>query len=384
MIAVQYISLHIFLLIVLLFFCRKIELHQGDSRYWMYAFFPILCFTVVEGLRWGRETDWSLYYNVYSRFLDGEWTNHEVMFQLIWKFFAVCHAPYVVVIAFCSFLFIFSLFVFFKNYQNIIRLALPLCVCSHLIAASNLIRWYMAMSFILISLALFRKKRYIMGGCWIFFGFSVHYGTIPLIAFLFLCKKMKCIVRPLWANLICITLICVFDESMLRYISFLLEMFKKIDRFAGYFAYGMTGLFNQVSVQKSLLMSLLTYIPCAGIIIYSYRLNREKVMTKFQYNMIVLGLIIKQISVNFELFVRYYYLFDFYICLGASYVFMYLLSKKRKLTQHRIFLLFVGLYIIRKFFVSVEPYEYDQFMMYVWNENLMEPNEITAFRVMMR
>jgi len=379
MITFQYISLHFLLLVVLIFFCRKISDARDDSKYWFYARFPIIAFTLEEGLRWGRETDWSLYYNVYQVFLRGDWTNHEPLFQVIWKIFAWCHCSYPVVISFSSFLFIFSVFVFFKPYRNVVWVAIPLCVGNHLIAASNTIRWYMAISMILIALTIIKQKKMYLGVGLLLASFLIHYGIIVLIPIFFLASRVKCVAKPKWAILTCVLLIFLFDDSVLSNFSFLFNLFKNVERFSGYFNYGMEGLFNHAQEQKTIFATLFTFIPYFAFILYGYHLKRDNKISCFLYNMIVLASYIKLVSVNLELFVRYYNAVDFFVCLVAGYVFIYLRNNCYR-TQHVIFILFIVFYILRKFLYMMHPYDYEEYMMYVWNNNLMDPNAITAFR----
>lgn len=79
MITFIYVALHVSLLIILLLSCRKIVTHR--KCYWRYAIFPISFYGLEEGLRWGRETDWNLYYYVYEDYLHGISSNHEWLFQ---------------------------------------------------------------------------------------------------------------------------------------------------------------------------------------------------------------------------------------------------------------------------------------------------------------
>lgn len=383
MITVQYVLLHFFLLCILFFFCNKITHSQNNSSYWKHARFPIIAFTLEEGLRWGRETDWSLYYNVYQDFLDGYWTNHEPLFQLIWKIFAYFHFPYPVVISFCSFLFIFSVFYFFRPYKNICWLAIPLCIASHLTTSSNTIRWYMALSIILIAITLIHEKKYAFG--YIIFSLApfIHLGAIILYPFYLVCQKIKCIARPSWAIITCIILILVFDDSLFRHFSFLFYPFRNFERFSGYFSYGEQGLFNSASEQKTMISTIIGIIPNIAFIVYGYKLMQKGCIKHFHYNMIVLGTFMKLMCVQLELFIRFYYALDFFICLGASYTFIYLKKSGAKM-QHIFFLVFILLYFAKKFFFMIQPYDYEEYMMYVWNDNLMSPNDINAFRNYLR
>lgn len=383
MIVFQYVLLHFLLLVTIIYFCRKISFASNDALYWKYATIPIIAYTIEEGLRWGRETDWSLYYKVYSILAGGEWTNHEFLFQILWKAFAFCGLPYPAVISICSFLFIFSLFFFLKNYKEVIWIALPLCVANHLIAASNLIRWYTAISFFLISLGLINRKKTLAGYVLLMLSFFFHYGMAPIGLIYLLCKNCKCIAKPFWAVVTCLALIFLFDKSVLSHFSVLYNIFNGIGRFAMYFDHGMERLMQQAHETKSIAITLFTFIPFFAFIIYGYKLKLKRVITDCHYNLIVLASYIKIVSDGLEIFIRYYRALDFFICLGAAYVFSYL-RKNYHLTQQKIFLVFVCFYIVRKFIFMMQPYEYDEYMLYLWNSNRMDPMDIYYFRQSLR
>lgn len=65
MISVQYIVLHILLVLVTYISCKKIK-SQSSHKYWQYAMWAIIAFTLEEGLRWGRMIDWCKYYESYA------------------------------------------------------------------------------------------------------------------------------------------------------------------------------------------------------------------------------------------------------------------------------------------------------------------------------
>lgn len=376
MITLQYILLHLFLLIVLLYCCKKISI-SSVHLYWKYAFVAIVVYTLEEGLRWGRETDWNMYYGVYKTLSSGGWTNHEPFFVLLWKLFGVMGLPYPVVISFCSMLFIFSLFFFFKPYKNVIYLAVPLSVACHITTSSNLIRWYMAVSLCLISVALFESQKRKIGLLFFCLSFLTHYAIVLTVMFYAICKIKKTITKPVTAVVVCILLLLFFDKSFLSNFSFIYKLFGEINRFSGYLEGGFSRLAT-ANETKSFAMTLFTFVPFFAFIIYGYRLKRNGLISPIHYNMVVVASYFKIISSGLEFFSRYYYLLDFFVCLVASHVIIYL-KKQHYGIIAKVLFAFCVLYLIRKYIYMCSPFKYDEFMLYVWN-NRIDPQDLYYFR----
>lgn len=122
MIEFRYITLHLIVVFIILIFCNKIY-KAPKYMYWKYASVPIFVFTIEEGLRWGREIDWCVYYFVYDNFKNNIFEGHEPLFTSIWWSFAHLGFDYYIIISFCSFLLIFSIFYLFKPYDEITKIA---------------------------------------------------------------------------------------------------------------------------------------------------------------------------------------------------------------------------------------------------------------------
>ena len=378
MITFQYILLHFLLLCILFVFCRKISCAKNDSNYWKLAFFPMVAYTLEEGLRWGREIDWNLYYDVYNTLASGGWTGHEPLFSLMWKLCGILQFPYPLVITLSSLLFIYSLFFFFKPYRNVIWIAIPLSVASHIVTSSNLIRWYMAISFCLISFALYRSKKNILGLLFFSGAFLTHYAMLPMCLFFLLCNRKKPISRPSIAIVVCLVLILFFDKSLLVYLGPIFRLFENVNRFTQYFDRGISGLMSQSEETKSLAMTFFSFIPYIAFIMYGNRLCKKNMIPWFYYNMVVVASYLKIISAGMELFGRYYYVIDFFVCLMAAHVVAYLKVTHKKMIG-KILFAFCILFFIRKAIYMCTPFQYDEMMLYVWNTQI-DPQALYYFR----
>lgn len=382
MITFIYVALHVSLLITLLLSCRKIVTHR--KCYWRYAIFPISFYGLEEGLRWGRETDWNFYYYVYEDYLHGISSNHEWLFQLLWRSFASFGLPYPYVITACSVFFIFALFFLFKPYasRKEFTYIIPLCVACHIITSSNLIRWYMAVSFMLIGCRLFSERKFRMAILCFVAAISTHFFSIVIVLFLLcLFYYKKIIMRPAWACLVCVLLLLLFDRSMLAKFGFIYDYLGMFNRFSGYLDNGYSwiiGADNGYSGTKSVLMSFVTFMPYFAFIISGHHLMQKGALQVVYYNLVVVASMLKIISSGLELFSRVYYFFDFFICLSCIMSVGYIRKTSGKFI-YKLLLVLCVFYIVRKFLYMCEPMQYDELMLYVWDKQI-EPSSLLEFK----
>lgn len=374
MILFQYILLHSFLIIVLLY--TGIRISKGRD-YWMYAAIGITAFVVVEGLRWGRNIDWCVYsFAVYDEYLAGRTTDHEILFQLIWRLFADLGMPYYLVISFCSGLLAFSVYFLFEPHKKVAPIAIPFAFLVFSLFAENVIRWYMALSFIFIGTRYITEKKYKSGVFWVFVGIMCHYGTIIIAPiFLFLLTRKRIISKPIFAILItCMICVVMSGDLLIRVITPFFGILSQFTRFSDYIEDidRLTG--NVVgSEAKSPLVMILTLLPLFGFVVISYALcKKDKKMIPF-YNVLVFGIYFKAAGNGFELFGRYSCPFEPYTCLMGAYAIYYI---KDHLRHNLLNLLMLGLclfYIGRKIQVYITPMDSEDFMKYAWNKDLKAP-----------
>lgn len=383
MIIVVYVALHALLLLVLLFFCKRIA--TNGSKYWRKAIFPILFYGFEEGLRWGRETDWNFYYYVYEDYQHGLSSDHEWLFQLLWRSFATIGVSYPCVITACSLFFIFALFFFFKPYagKKEFTYIIPLCIACHIITSSNLIRWYMAVSFILMGARLLIDKKVKMAILCLVAAISTHFFSLSIVLFwVILNYYKKVVMRPFVACTVCILLLFLFDRTILAKFGFIYDFFGMFNRFSGYLDNGYSWIIGSddtgFSGTKTALMAFITFLPYLAIIICSYKLLERKSVNVSFYNIVVVASIFKIISQGLELFGRVYYFFDIFFCLGCILSVGYLKTPTRKLLNN--FLLIVCVfYILRKFIFMCEPMQHEELMLYVWDKQIA-PSSLLEFR----
>lgn len=372
MIEIRYVLFHFILVVVLFLYCRKISAAPIE-KYWKYAIPPILLFTFEEGLRWGREIDWCVYYGVYENLKHGVFQGHEPLFTAIWLLFAKLNLEYYILIAFCSFLLIYSIFFFFKPYKEINRYAIPFAVLMVAGGATNLIRWFMGGSFLLIALRFYldgkRGKALIfsIAACCTHIGLIV---AIPLLCFSLLKKKE--IVKPRTAILISILLSVFFDRSILGEFSFIFDWFNFYSRFAHYSDSAsdwLTGDASKIlSARDSAATLLFVSVPLWFFIYYSHKFIQNKEELIPLWNTLVLGVFLRNIARGLELLGRYAGIFDILFCVAASYGILYLVKKRNKTLLDLMGLLIMVVFIVKKIYVfCFSAYDVPELMQYVWD-----------------
>ena len=377
MLTVQYVFLHSLLLLIIYIYGLKIATLKSIKRYWHIAWIPIIAFTVEEGFRWGRHIDWCAYYYQYQYMLDGFKTTHEPFFRFIWGIFAFFDLPYPIVIAFCSFLLVFSLFYFFKPYNKLAYILLVFLIVWIAPKAMNLIRWYMGISFLLIAFRFYLNGKKLISYVWFFFSFFTHYAMLPLIVLIFFVSSWKrrfC--KPWVLIIISISLILFFNTSFMAHFVPLVENLSEIERFSGYAmnAEGwLTGdLQNATIEKKSALIYILTSLPFYFYIVYGYNETKEEIMF---YNLAIIGISLRSISSGLELLGRYSASLDPFLIFMATNSIITLNYKTHKTLINRIILIIIYLSLIVQIFRFCAPMERVEYMHYIWNYQI-QPSRI--------
>lgn len=372
MIEFRYILFHLLLAIILLFYGKQIS-HKPIHNYWKLSFVPILAFTLEEGLRWGRNIDWCVYYGVYSDYLKGFSSNHEILFQAIWKLYALFDLPYPIIIASCSCFLIFAIFYFAKPYKSVSYILIPFVVFCCAGTATNLIRWYMGFSFLLIAIRLYQEEKVTLAILLAICSVCTHAGLVIAIPiFYILLRYDKILLNPFKAIAVSFLLTVLFDPAFMGNFSFIFDIFKGFDRFDTY-ANDATGWLtgegqNAYGERRSTIGLLMANVPLWTYIFVGYKANRNFDLAKV-YNLMLVGIYLKNTASGLELMARFSYLFEPFICIVASYSILFLAKQKRNLINTVLFLISI-VYILRKLYVFCSPMEYEELMHYVWDDQL--------------
>lgn len=365
MISFQFVLLHLLVVLVTFFSCKKIK-NNSVRKYWHFAYLSICVFALEEGLRWGRMVDWCMYHETYNNILQTSDETMEPVFRLVWTLFAILNVPYWGVILFMALFFIVSAFYFCKPYKNLLPYVMPLFVVTAGFFAENLIRWYMSYSFLLIALRLYLDGKNKPAIGWALCSVLTHYAMIlSVVLFVALNHlKNKKICSPICA--ICLSVIFVllmsYYKDLMMNLLFIANVFSGSERFAMYsddasewFVVKNVDVFSNIILMTPLYLALWV----------ANKKMKNMPMNNFFYNCFVVSLLIKSLGQNLELALRYRAIFDPFVCMLMGIVYYSVSSLKGKnLFCKAIMLLFLFMQAVR--FCS--PLENDKLNMYVWND----------------
>lgn len=162
---------------------KKISRTKTDRDYWKASLWAFIPYIIVLGLRFGHNIDWNYYSQRYSEMNTMDWSTTEPIYNFIFYILNTNGIPYFVFISLQVVFFMFSFLLLAKYFRKCLYFVLPFLP---VVAQSNdnYIRWYWAVSFILIGFyILLSEKKYNLLKCMILFacGFAVHNGSIALI-----------------------------------------------------------------------------------------------------------------------------------------------------------------------------------------------------------
>lgn len=373
MLLFQYVVLHILFVLTLVFFCWRID--EVDRKYyWSYAIVPIILFTLVEGLRCGRGIDWCGYSYVYQDLALGKDTGHEPLFTLVWGFFSSMGVPYWGVISFCSFLYIYSIFFLIKPYRNVCKIAVPLVVLVGAIVAENLIRWYMGLSLLFISIRVFLQGKKSIAFLIAFFSVLIHYGLFLFLPFLFLLNCKTPLISPVKMTVGVFVLSVVFSPEVLSVFAFVFDYLLLFsDRFYHYTTDPvgwLTGEGQNASLEKKgfvyFVVSMFQYFIFMFEIYKKLRIRRWLIPV---YNLSLVAMLFLTVSSGLELLSRYSRLFEPFLLILGAYVVRDLVREAR--TSRNVALLFFCLFfVVRKVVYFCNPFIYpsESLLAFVWND----------------
>lgn len=180
-----YNSLRVLLLATLLLCGVGIYKSKNKGMTALCTFLIIVTFSLIEGLRWDRGPD---YYNNYLLLTTNDIgiAKSEPIFNLIIDTFKFSSFPYWCAFVFFSFLYIYSFVKVVKEFPKTAIWALPIMYLTTVAAHENLVRQFIAISFVLFAYYFYIKhKKALMLLC-LFCIFNIHLSGIFVIAiFLF-------------------------------------------------------------------------------------------------------------------------------------------------------------------------------------------------------
>ena len=315
-IKITFVFLRIVLFLIFLAAGYFLSKSETNKQYWKIALFPIIAFAIISGLRFGREVDYNVYYNIYTF---GVREGEEFLFAWLIDIFNSFGIPYFVFVLFCSTFLIISFLYVLSKFKAASFFILPLFLCN-IDSFENLIRWYLAFSFVLIALGYLLDKRYYMAVCLSIASYFIHEGMaiiVPLIAIFYIFTNKKILIHPIITIMLFVTALILSSVEYLQQLGLLLNYFDfgfLSDRGEDYISkidditsgeFGTVGVLER-SIFKNIRLFVCYAFPLYFGAKYFKRIEIENEFPKiiWLYNLAVLSIIIMPLFSLVELFNR--------------------------------------------------------------------------------
>lgn len=374
--AFQYVTL-LLIMLLLLFYSGKL-LQNKCHIFTFGGYLAIVAYVLNEGLRFGRGLDYNLYALSYENLIAGKESNWDIGFLYIATTLIEIGVPWQGYVILMSFVFIFSVLILLKHYQESLPYVLPLFVLISLHEVENMVRWYMGVSFIYIGVSfLLRKSKHSLFLFILLSGLACtfHLGVAILPIIFYLVEKIR---KPIFSPIV--TILFFFGISFLFQADFMLQFVQLAnmlsdvsERFENYgneAEYWLTGGFAGVEAYSTLPdVQELLILGCLVFLGYkSSKVSGSKYI--YAYNLFVIGLLLHPIARKIELVGRFSQPFYFFRAIVLANI-ICVIYKEKKLEVAPILLTFSILvfmnmgrrYITGPFKDNPEHY------LYIWNSN---------------
>ena len=356
---------------------------RADSRkrFWQLAFFPIVVYALVEGLRWGHLVDYNVYAVRYG-FVDSWFTNVEhssPMFTIIVYALKSIGVPYSMFIVLqCGFLMFSGIFLL-QDYKTYAKWILP-CFLIAFSANENFIRFFLGLSFFFIALYYLTKGNTVKYVLFSIVGCLIHFGVIPLIVFFMFSRILnKRSFPPIISCILFVVSTFAISISDLHIIvsvtDFLLKPFSNADyQFVTYansmdrviMGEGGAKLGVKTAQLSNQIKNLLTYVPV--ILLAPKWINRYE-WGNFVYNVMIINIIISPIFTQVELMGRFTQALGIFCALGVAVTFSNY-TKKTLIVENKCYLiLFLSLFCYFYGFINSPFVRQDYEMYFIWDSN---------------
>lgn len=379
MIKVVFISLKLLELIIFFVSGNKISESKSKKEYWKYSIIPILTYAMVEGLRFGRNVDWNLYYFRYIQFgANYSYSeDYEPLFRYICYMLYQLGVPYYGFIFIQCLFFIFCVFVLLQNYKEHCKWMIPLilvCITSN----ENFIRWYLAFSFLLLSINSLVNKHIKFTCIWFLCAFFCHSGIVIFIILIILYKLLNKFAIPKQIGVILMfisTFIMTLSDFMfLTHItSYLLPFLGDSVGRSGYLNATedlLSGTWGKVGImEQSSLFYFRIFVVYAPVIYWGRKILVRYKAGIFFYNIFVIGAIVFPLFGLIEIFNRISGVLVFFFCIVGGLFYNNFFKKGITERKWCVYIAMIS------FIFAIYPYISDIFtrennsMLFIWDAN---------------
>ena len=309
-----------------------------SNSYWKWAIYPIISYTLYMGLRFGRMIDFNLYcsryYEIGQNITSGD---YELGFSVLCYVLNLFNLPYQGFILVTSFLLIYCIMLFLKDYKEAMPYMLLLFMWEAM-NAENFIRWYLAISAFLVYIYYLRKNN----NKFIYFAISaplMHIGLLPIvIVFYFLQYVNLSRIPPVIYQILLIISITLGTVEILGFISPYVSILGFDERsvtYAEQFDSIIAGEWGYIGRRDEL--SFTTQIR--QLMAYSFPLYiipqfmKENKLKNIDVNAFYIGIIISPIFKQVEILDRISSTFLMFSIIVSGYSYYYTIAKRKSVSK---------------------------------------------------
>lgn len=176
-----------YILLIYFFIAGWLFYKNKNISYWPIVLPAMIFYSIMEGLRWKRGTDYMYNYNIAKTITN----SGDILYDSIAKFLYTNGAPFYVFFILISFTLIFSLFYFIEPYKKAFIPTIILVYGFTMQQSENLMRQYFAISLMLICIRYFIERKYIIALIFYILAFLSHSSVLFIIPFIVTYKVLQ-------------------------------------------------------------------------------------------------------------------------------------------------------------------------------------------------
>lgn len=357
------------------FFLQQQTKNGNMKKYFSYSVLPIFLYSLTYGFREGWGQDYDVYNALFLGVFRLDLENYEALFRFLIKTLRLISDSSLVLFVFVAAAFIFSYIFLLKENRDVLGLALSIFYLLSAYQASNLVRFFLALSIAYIGIDLILQKKWLLSILILSASVFIHAGIIIFIVMALLLVKFKLFFNMKY-NIILYFISAVvsienvqelFGNVIYRMLSSLdfgnLQLVKYADRdIVNNYILGTTW----GEIEKSIFYLFFNFMFGLLFIYLGHRLINKMPNIKnigFYYQIGVWGVVFGNIAANTEILYRVSIAFVYLSSLVCAYIIKYY---RRLRVNHFIFALFL-LSVIYMCFFSVKQIYSGFDVLYLWN-----------------
>lgn len=345
------------------------------TKYWLSVFPFILIFSFNEGLRFGRGVDYNGYFFKYYDILLGDKGLINISDPV---FVGLCHLndivgmPYQGLIFFLSFFLVVAGSFLLREVKDSMAYAFPLFFLFSF-PAENLIRWFFAFSFLMISSYFYNNSNYKKAIIFAALALGSHMGIIIPAFFCFSLKYLK---KPIFSLktsvLLYIGLWTLFTTDamlgLVKYINY--SSIFVSDYYSGYIDNADVWLTGNGLGEKAINYGIGLALPDIITLIFTYYVVRKRPQLTYYANIYIVGALLSAAIYRVEIGYRISVAMKIYQVMFLAVAFKDLLFCK----LHKNWILKLGCWIliiniIRVYFIYIYTSYSANEILYIWDSN---------------